>query len=45
MNRNLKIFLANGIPFGIFMAVLFSFLSYQRSATKNKSSKACKPGS
>ena len=26
MNRNLKIFLANGIPFGAFMAILFTFL-------------------
>ena len=26
MNRNLKIFLAGGIPFGIFTAVLFSYL-------------------
>ncbi|MBI5099514.1 MAG: hypothetical protein HZB30_09790 [Nitrospirae bacterium] len=26
MNRNLKIFLANGIPFGIFTAILFSSL-------------------
>lgn len=26
MNRNLKIFLANGIPFAIFTAVMFSSL-------------------
>jgi hypothetical protein len=26
MNRNLKIFLANGIPFGTLMGILFSFL-------------------
>jgi len=26
MNRNLKIFLANGVPFGVFMGILFSSL-------------------